>query len=98
MELAHDLEGAEVVGHVEVLQGVGGVEDKVELELPWLVPALFIGGDELLGAHLEGVLLLAGAVGDGVYFGPKSLGPEQGKVTKTAAVRAVSGCLVNQRR
>jgi len=58
VELAHDLEAAEVVGHVEVLEDIGGVDDEVELELELLVPSLLVGADELLGSHLHGVVLL----------------------------------------
>lgn len=62
VELAHDLEGGKVLVHVELVQLVGGVEDKVKLELVWVVPALFARDDKVAGSHLESVLLLVGAV------------------------------------
>ena len=83
VELTPDLEGAEVVVQVELVNGVGGVDDEVEGELVRLVPTLLLGADELLGTHLESVLLLAGRVRDGVDLSTESLGPEEGEVTET---------------
>ena len=83
VELTPDLEGAEVVVQVELVNGVGGVDDKVEGELVRLVPTLLLGADELLGTHLESILLLAGRVRDGVDLSTESLGPEEGEVTQT---------------
>ena len=87
VELAHDLQAAEVVGHVEVLKSIGGVEDEVKLELVWVVPALVVGADELLGSHLESVVLLVWGVGDGVNLSTKGGGPHDGKVTETTTVQ-----------
>lgn len=83
VELAPDLEGAEVVVEVELVNGIGSVDDKVESKLVRLVPALLLGADELLGTHLESILLLAGRVRDGVDLSTESLGPQKCKVTKT---------------
>jgi len=83
VELTPDLEGAEVVVQVELVNGVGGVDDEVEGELVRLVPTLLLGADELLGTHLESILLLAGRVRDGVDLSTESLGPEEGEVTET---------------
>ena len=84
VEAAHDLERRDVVGHVEFVDGVGGVEDEVELERELLVPVLLAGHDELLGAHLERVVLLTGAVGENVDLSAESDGPEDGEVTETS--------------
>jgi len=83
VELTPDLEGAEVVVEVELVNGVGSVDDKVEGKLVRLVPALLLGADELLGTHLEGILLLVGRVRDGVDLSTESLGPQKSEVTKT---------------
>jgi hypothetical protein len=83
VELTPDLEGAEVVVEVELVNGIGSVDDKVEGKLVRLVPALLLGADELLGTHLEGILLLVGRVRDGVDLSTESLGPQESEVTKT---------------
>ena len=75
VELAPDLEDAEVVVHVELVHGIGSVDDEVEREAVRLVPLVVLGADEVLGAHLQSVVLLAGAVRDGVYVRAHSLGP-----------------------
>lgn len=58
VERAVDLEGGEVVWEVEFVGCVCAVEDDVELEGPWLEPLVFVAGDEVFGAELEGVVLL----------------------------------------
>jgi hypothetical protein len=83
VELTPDFEGAEVVVEVELVNGIGSVDDKVEGKLVRLVPALLLGADELLGTHLEGILLLVGRVRDGVDLSTESLGPQESEVTKT---------------
>lgn len=83
VELAPDLENAEVVVEVELVHGIGSVDDEVESELVRLVPALLLGADELLGTHLQGILLLAGRVRDGVDLSTESLGPQKSEVTET---------------
>ena len=83
VELTPDLESAEVVVEVELVNGVGSVDDEVESKLVRLVPALLLGADELLSTHLKGILLLVGRVGDGVDLSTESLGPQQSEVTKT---------------
>jgi hypothetical protein len=83
VELAPDLEGAEVVVEVELVNGIGSVDDKVEGKLVRLVPALLLGADELFGTHLESILLLVGRVRDGVDLSTESLGPQKCEVTKT---------------
>lgn len=80
MECAVDLEGREVVGEVELVGCVGGVDDEVELELPGLGPAFFVGDDEVFCAELEGVVFLGGGVGDYVGFGTEGDGPEDAEV------------------
>lgn len=84
VEATHHLEGAEVLLHVELVDRIGGVEDEVEGEGELLVPVLLAGHDELLGTHLEGILLLVRAVGEDVDFGSQSDGPEDGKVAETS--------------
>jgi hypothetical protein len=83
VELTPDLEGAEVVVEVELVNGVGGVDDKVESEFVRLVPALLLGADELLSTHLKSILLLVGRVGDGVDLSTEGLGPQKSEVAKT---------------
>lgn len=83
VELTPDLEGAEVVVEVELVNGVGSVDDKVESKLVRLVPALLLGADELLGTHLESILLLVRRVRDSVDLSTESLGPQESEVTKT---------------
>lgn len=83
VEGAVDLEGAEVVGQVELVRGVGRVDDEIEGELVGLGPVLLLGDDELLGSELERVLLLVGAVGDGVDLGSERLCEEDAEVAET---------------
>ncbi|KAI7197850.1 alcohol dehydrogenase [Hortaea werneckii] len=83
VEATHDLQGGKVVRQVELVGGIRGVEDEVERERVRLVPVLLAGHDELLGAHLQGVFLLAGGVRENVDFGSESHSPHDGKATKT---------------
>jgi hypothetical protein len=63
-----DLEGGEVVRHVEFVRRVSGVDDEVELELPVLCPAFLVGDDEVFRTELEGLLLFVGRMRDNVCF------------------------------
>ena len=69
VELAVDVEGGHVLLDVELVGHVGGVEDEVEGVGPGLRPVLVSRRDEFLGAELQGVVLLSGAVREGVDFG-----------------------------
>ena len=86
VEGAVDLEDGEVFCKVELVGGIGGVDDEVEVELPWLGPALVLGNDEVLGSHLQSVVLLVGAMRDDVGVGAHGDGPEDTKVTETSAL------------
>jgi hypothetical protein len=82
VELAHDLEGREVCWQVELVGGICAVEDEVELEGVLLLPVLLAGDGELLGAHLQSILLLSRAVGEHVDLSAKSDSPKYGVVTE----------------
>lgn len=86
MEGAVDFEGAEVVGQVELVGGIGSVDDEVEGKLPGLGPVLLLGDNEVFGTKLESILLLVGTVGDGVDLSSESLCEKDTEVAKTAAV------------
>lgn len=49
VEDAVDVEGGDIVDHVEGVSDVGGVEDEVERERPGLLPVGLGGDDEVLG-------------------------------------------------
>ena len=85
VELAHDLEGGEVVLELEPVGRVGAVDDEIELELPGLSPVLLGGVDEVLCAELEGIVALGRGVGDYVGFGAEGDGPEDAEVAEAAA-------------
>lgn len=79
-----DVADGQVLGDVEGVRHVGGVEDKVELERQRLLPALLVVEHELFGAQLHGVVLLARRVRDHRDLGAESRGPEDGKVPEAA--------------
>lgn len=83
VELAPNLEDAEVLVHVELVHGVGSVDDEVERELVSISPALLLGADETVCTHLHGIVLLVGAVGDGVGLSTHGFGEQETKVTQT---------------
>lgn len=85
VEGAVDFEGAEVVGQVELVGGIGSVDDEVEGKLPGLGPVLLLGDNEVFGTKLESILLLVGTVGDGVDLSSESLCEKDTEVAKTAA-------------
>ncbi len=84
VKAAHDLQHGEIVGHVELVHGIGSVEDEVESEVVRLVPLVASGDDELFGAHLQRILLLVGAVAEDVDLSSKSSGEHDGEVAETA--------------
>jgi len=79
-----DLEDGEVFGEIELVSSISGIDDEVELELPWLSPALVLGDDEVLSTHLHRVLLLVGRVRDDVGVGAHGYGPKDTEVTKSS--------------
>ena len=79
-----------VVGKVECVGHVGGVEDEVEGEGVGFEPVFVSGADELLGAELEGVVFFIRGVGDGVDFCAESLGPEEAEMAQAAAAVILS--------
>lgn len=79
--------GAEVVVKVELVGHVGAVEDEVESEGVRLGPVLLAGANEVLGTHLEGVLLLAGGVRDYVNFSAESSSPHNREMAESSAIR-----------
>lgn len=81
VEATHNLQSGEVVGEVELVGSVRGVEDEVEREGVWLVPVLLAGHDELLGTHLQSVFLLLGGVREDVDLSSESDSPHDSKVT-----------------
>ena len=66
MEFAIDVEGGHVLLNVELVSHVGRVEDEVEGESPGLGPVLVFRTYEFLGAELQSVVFLIGAVRKGV--------------------------------
>jgi hypothetical protein len=60
VELAVDLESAEVIGQVELVGRIGAVEDEVEGEFPVVRPTLFVCEDEVFGSELHGIVFLVG--------------------------------------
>lgn len=90
VEGAVDGEGAHVVGQVEFVRHVGGVEDEVEGEGPFFGPVLVGGADELFGAQFERVVFFAGRVRESVGFGAEGVGPEEAEVPEAAAGGGIS--------
>jgi hypothetical protein len=84
VEAAVDLEDGKVVVEVERVRHVGRVEDKVELEGQGLGPPLVPGADKVLGAQLEGVVLLVRRVRDDGRLGAERGGPHDGKMAQSA--------------
>ena len=85
VEFAVDVERGHVLLDVELVRHVGAVEDEVEGVGPGLRPVLVPCADELLGAELEGVVLLFGAVREGVDLGAERRCPEQSEMTQSAS-------------
>lgn len=81
--LAVDVEQAQVLAQLEALEGGGGVDDQVKGHLVRLVPALLRRGQEAVGAHLLGILLLGTRTRDGPDLGAQGLG-EQNTVVAQA--------------
>jgi hypothetical protein len=82
-ELTTDVEEAEVA-----VDGEAGARDSADDQVEGvgvgLLVALLGGGDELVGAHLESILLLGVSAADGNdLVGTESLGPEQTEVAET---------------
>lgn len=61
--------------YVELVDGVGCVEDEVKLEGQWFVPVVRVSLDEMIGSHLQGIVLLARAVGEYGDFCAKCFRP-----------------------
>ena len=78
-----DLKDGEVFRQVELVCGIGGVDDEVKLEFVVVGPALLVGDDEVLSTHLERILLLASGVGDDGSFSAEGNRPQDTEVTKT---------------
>lgn len=76
VELAHNLQGTEVVGELELMGHVRGVEDEIEGECVVLCPIFLVVDDEVLCAHLQCVLLLRWRVGNDVDFSSEGRGPK----------------------
>jgi hypothetical protein len=68
MKFAHNLEDAEILCQVEMLDKVGSVDEEIEGKLIRLMPVLFIAVDEVLGTQFEGIILLVWTMGDDSYF------------------------------
>lgn len=66
MEFAIDVESGHVLLDVEFVGHVGGVQDEIEGVSPGFRPILVLCTNEFLGSELQGVILLVGAVGEGV--------------------------------
>ena len=81
MEFPVDVEGGHVLLDVELVSHVGGVEDEVEGVGPGFRPVLVSGANEFLGTEFEGVVLLSGAVREGVDLGTERRCPEQSEMT-----------------
>ena len=80
---AVDVEQGQVCGQVKAVKGVGGVDNQVKGHDVGLGPVLVAGGNEAVGAHLEGVGLLGVRAGDGPDLGAEGLGEEHAKVADT---------------
>ena len=72
---------------VELVGGIGGVEQEVELELVVLSPVLLACHNHLLGAHLQGIILLARAVRQSIGLASEGVGEHDGEVSKTTTAR-----------
>lgn len=84
MEDTVDVEGGEVVDHVESVGDVGCIEDKVEGIGPRLLPVGFGGDDEVLRAAFDGVFFLVWRVGEGIDFGAEVTSELKAEMSKTA--------------
>ena len=90
MEFTVDVESGHVLLDVEFVSHVGGVENEVEGIGPGLRPVLVACANELLGAELEGVVLLVGAVREGVDFSTERRCPEQSEMTQSTSRKLVN--------
>lgn len=86
MEASHDLQCAEVVWKVELVCGIGCVDNVIEGESVWLVPVLLRCVDEVLSTKSESILLLVWRVGDSVDLSTECVGPQECVMSKTATV------------
>ena len=84
VELAPNLERGVVVGHVKLVDGIGGVEDEVEGEGVWLVPLVLVGDDELLCTKSHGILFLAWAVAEHVDLCAEGFSPHDREVPEAS--------------
>lgn len=85
VELAVDLEERKIRLHVELVRGVGAVQDEVELELVRLRPLLVVArDDDVLRAQLFGVLRLVLRVSQRVGVGSQGARPLDGQVAEAA--------------
>jgi len=84
VELPAGLEEGEVLWDVELVGGVGAVEDKVEFELPLVGPAVLVGEDDVLCAELLAILGLVRGVTGGVDFRAEGFGPLNAEVAQAA--------------
>ncbi|KAI6767005.1 hypothetical protein HG531_011365 [Fusarium graminearum] len=81
--VAVNIEEAEVLAESEAIERGSGVDDDVKCHLVALGPVLLTRGQETVGAHLAGILLLGSRAGDGPDFGTQSLGEDDTVVTET---------------
>jgi hypothetical protein len=58
MEWSVDFADRQILCDVKGVRHIGCVENEVELELERFSPVVFVVGDEVFGAELEGVVLL----------------------------------------
>jgi hypothetical protein len=84
VEMAVDLKDGEVFREVKLVGSVGAVDDEVKVEFPWLRPALLLGDDEVLCAHLHSILLLVGRVGNDVCVSAHSNRPEKTEMSESS--------------
>ena len=90
VEFTVDVQRGHVLLDVELVSHVGAVEDEVEGVGPRFRPVLVSCTNEFLGAELEGVILLSGAVRERVDLGPKRRCPEQCEMTQSTSEKNVS--------
>lgn len=70
--------------HVKPIGGIGAIHDKVKRRLPGLIPPPFRRENNLLGAELPAVVLLARRMRERVRLGAESHGPLHGEMAQAA--------------
>ncbi|CRK12215.1 hypothetical protein BN1723_009657 [Verticillium longisporum] len=84
VELAANIEDAQIRRQIKLVGSISAVEDKVKLESPFVGPAVLVCIDDARGPQCFGILLLAGRMRQRVHFRTQRLSPLQPQVAEAA--------------